>query len=70
LIVDIATELDVAKGLPHGLGDEQRLTQVLLNLVGNASSSRTKERFASWPSRTWRPSAGRACGSATVWKVS
>jgi signal transduction histidine kinase len=32
----LAFNMDVAKGLPYGLGDEQRLTQVLLNLVGNA----------------------------------
>ncbi|HEY6982163.1 ATP-binding protein [Reyranella sp.] len=32
----IAFNTDIAAGLPHGLGDEQRLTQVLLNLVGNA----------------------------------
>jgi GAF domain-containing protein len=32
----IALKTEVAKKLPIGLGDEQRLTQVLLNLVGNA----------------------------------
>ena len=32
----LAFNMDVAEGLPYGLGDEQRLTQVLLNLVGNA----------------------------------
>jgi signal transduction histidine kinase len=32
----LALKIDVAKRLPVGLGDEQRLTQVLLNLVGNA----------------------------------
>jgi signal transduction histidine kinase len=32
----LALKTDVAKSLPIGLGDEQRLTQVLLNLVGNA----------------------------------
>jgi signal transduction histidine kinase len=32
----LALKTDVAKKLPVGLGDEQRLTQVLLNLVGNA----------------------------------
>ncbi len=32
----LALKTDVAKRLPVGLGDEQRLTQVLLNLVGNA----------------------------------
>src|SRR5262245_66371179 len=32
----LAFKTEVAKGLPHGLGDEQRLTQVLLNLVGKA----------------------------------
>jgi signal transduction histidine kinase len=33
-LAQIKTE--VAKSTPIGLGDEQRLTQVLLNLVGNA----------------------------------
>ena len=32
----LALKTDVAKSLPIGFGDEQRLTQVLLNLVGNA----------------------------------
>jgi signal transduction histidine kinase len=32
----LALKTDVAKRVPIGLGDEQRLTQVLLNLVGNA----------------------------------
>ena len=32
----LALTTEVAKSLPIGLGDEQRLTQVLLNLVGNA----------------------------------
>jgi len=33
---DIGLHTDVAPELPHGFGDEPRLTQVLLNLVGNA----------------------------------
>jgi GAF domain-containing protein/anti-sigma regulatory factor (Ser/Thr protein kinase) len=32
----LAFKSEVARSLPVGLGDEQRLTQVLLNLVGNA----------------------------------
>jgi len=32
----LSLKTEVAKALPIGLGDEQRLTQVLLNLVGNA----------------------------------
>jgi signal transduction histidine kinase len=32
----LVLKTEVAKSLPIGLGDEQRLTQVLLNLVGNA----------------------------------
>lgn len=36
-----------AKGLPYGLGDEQRLTQVLLISLVTPSSSRTPARCAS-----------------------
>jgi GAF domain-containing protein/anti-sigma regulatory factor (Ser/Thr protein kinase) len=32
----LTLKTEVAKAMPVGLGDEQRLTQVLLNLVGNA----------------------------------
>ena len=32
----LALKTEVTKSMPAGLGDEQRLTQVLLNLVGNA----------------------------------
>jgi GAF domain-containing protein len=32
----IALRVDIAPGLPAGRGDERKLTQVLLNLVGNA----------------------------------
>jgi signal transduction histidine kinase/putative methionine-R-sulfoxide reductase with GAF domain len=32
----LGLKTEVAKSLPIGMGDEQRLTQVLLNLVGNA----------------------------------
>jgi signal transduction histidine kinase len=32
----ISIRTDAVKGLPYGLGDEPRLTQALLNLVGNA----------------------------------
>jgi len=33
---NLALTTDIAKGLPVGRGDERRLAQVLLNLVGNA----------------------------------
>jgi len=32
----LTLRVSIAEGMPHGRGDERRLTQVLLNLVGNA----------------------------------
>ena len=32
----LALKTEIAKDLPKGFGDEQRIAQVLLNLVGNA----------------------------------
>jgi signal transduction histidine kinase len=40
----LAFKMDIAKELPYGLGDEQRLTQVLLNLVANAPQMLWGER--------------------------
>jgi signal transduction histidine kinase len=33
----LALEVDVPRDLPRGRGDERRLTQVLINLVSNAT---------------------------------
>jgi signal transduction histidine kinase len=32
----LALRLEIARGMPHGIGDERRLTQVVFNLAGNA----------------------------------
>jgi signal transduction histidine kinase len=42
----LALKTDLAKSLPIGLGDEQRLTQVLLNLVGKRHQVHGRRRGA------------------------
>jgi GAF domain-containing protein len=72
----LALKTEVAKSLPVGLGDEQRLTQVLLNLVGNARTRGRaflpRNRRASLSSsikstaRSPRPRAAQASVSPTI----